>query len=74
MAADAASGDDMAIFRTPVRGIAGIALIALFIPGCGLLGPNEEYRQDSGRTVYRSADHSGQEEPLPLSKRKVPGE
>jgi hypothetical protein len=51
------------------------ALSVVFFSGCGFLGPNEEYRQEKGRTVYRTANHSGEEEsPSTLSQKKVPGE
>ena len=52
-----------------------MAGIALVLAGCSWLGPAEEYREESGRTVYRSADHSSPPDELPANKpNKVPGE
>ena len=50
-----------------------IGFMSLMMTGCGT-GSNEEYREERGRTLYRSADHSGNEEPPSLPQRKVPGE
>ncbi|HLW34782.1 MAG TPA: hypothetical protein VKS98_03905 [Chthoniobacterales bacterium] len=51
-----------------------ITLLLLF-NGCGLFGPPEESRQQSGHTVYRVPGGSAAEIPSPTPvPQKIPGE
>ena len=65
---------DLTANHAPSGRIVIVTLIAAFISGCVLLGPNEKYREERGRTFYRSADHAGSEDPPALPERKVPGQ
>jgi hypothetical protein len=53
-----------------------VAALAVLLVGCGLFGPNEEYRREKGKTIYRSADRTAPGEELTSSAppKKVPGE
>jgi hypothetical protein len=57
-------------------GVVLVAGCALLTAGCSWLSPAEEYRQEEGRTVYRSADHTPPDPELSTSvpPKKVPGE
>ena len=56
---------------------AALLIFAFVFTGCGMFGPYEEYREDQGRTVYRSADHTPPDPDTmrpAVSQQKVPGE
>ena len=58
-----------------IAAAASAGLIILLTACTNLFNPNEEYLQEKGRTVYRSANHAPpEEEAVPLPPRKVPGE
>ena len=43
--------------------------------GCGFLGPQEQVRQEPGRTTYRVPEDNSLERPdIPPVQEKVPGE
>ena len=55
---------------------AGLIVFACFLAGCKSLQlpPNEEYRQEGNKTVYRSADHADAAKPQVEPQEKIPGE
>jgi hypothetical protein len=50
--------------------------MALLCAGCkNLLPPNEQYREQPNKTVYRAADEETREEPASVDpQQKVPGQ
>jgi hypothetical protein len=64
-------------FFRSVKGIAAVFTIvtSLAISACGLFGPAEASRRESGRTVFRAAEETPMEVPeVTPVQQKVPGE